>query len=90
MYITRKYPLRGYILCVLTHTTAWDQHWGGDEHLKDPRGLKVTQNAYFSLMTRIKKLLLVTFCDQTAKPGVSFQTHERMNERNGWTDRGGG
>ena len=30
----RKYPLRGYILSVLTHTTAWDQHWGGDETLK--------------------------------------------------------
>ena len=27
---TRKYPLRGYILGVLTHTTAWDRHWGGD------------------------------------------------------------
>ena len=23
--ITRKYPLRGYILGVLTHTTAWDR-----------------------------------------------------------------
>ena len=32
--MTRKYPLRGYILGVLTHTTAWDQHWGGDETLK--------------------------------------------------------
>ena len=31
---TRKYPLRGYILGVLTHTTAWDRHWGGDETLK--------------------------------------------------------
>ena len=31
LYIyTRKYPLRGYILGVLTHTTAWDRHWGGD------------------------------------------------------------
>ena len=27
---TRKYPLRGYILGVLLHTTAWDRHWGGD------------------------------------------------------------
>ena len=27
---TRNYPLRGYILGVLTHTTAWDQLWGGD------------------------------------------------------------
>ena len=31
---TRKYPLRGYILGVLTHTTAWDSHWGGDKTLK--------------------------------------------------------
>ena len=31
---TWKYPLRGYILGVLTHTTTWDQHWGGDEILK--------------------------------------------------------
>ena len=30
----RKYPLRRYILGLLTHTTAWDQHWGGDETLK--------------------------------------------------------
>ena len=28
--ITRKYSLRGYILGVLTHTTAWDKLWGGD------------------------------------------------------------
>ena len=27
---TRKYPLCKYILGVLTHTTAWDRHWGGD------------------------------------------------------------
>ena len=32
--MTRKYPLRRYILGVLTHTTAWDRHWGGDETLK--------------------------------------------------------
>ena len=30
---TRKYPLCGYILGVLKHTTAWDQNWGGDETL---------------------------------------------------------
>ena len=34
MDITRKYPLRRYILGVLTHTTAWDQLWGGDYILK--------------------------------------------------------
>ena len=32
--LTRKYPLRGYFLGVLTHTTAWDRLWGGDETLK--------------------------------------------------------
>ena len=35
LYIyTRKYPLRGYILGVLTHTTAWDRLWGGDLFLR--------------------------------------------------------
>ena len=32
--ITRKYPLRGYFLGVLTHTTAWDRLWGGDVFLR--------------------------------------------------------
>ena len=47
----------------------------------DPRGLRVTHNAYFSLLTHTKKLLLVTFCDLTAKTGVSFWTHgtDRMD-----------
>ena len=30
---TRKYPLRGYFLGVLKHTTALDRLWGGDETL---------------------------------------------------------
>ena len=30
----RKNLLRGYILGVLTHTTAWEQHWGGGKTLK--------------------------------------------------------
>ena len=29
--IIRKYPLCRNILGVLTHTTAWEGHWGGDE-----------------------------------------------------------
>ena len=33
LVVTRKYPLRGYILGVLTHTTALDRLWGGDETL---------------------------------------------------------
>jgi len=28
--MTRKYLLSGYILGVVRHTTAWDQHWRGD------------------------------------------------------------
>ena len=28
------YPLHGYILGVLTHTTAWNLHWGGNEILE--------------------------------------------------------
>ena len=34
LFLTRKYLLPGYILDVLTHTTAWDRLWGGDETLK--------------------------------------------------------
>ena len=49
----------------------------------DPRGLRVTQNAYFSLLTLTKKLLLVTFCDPTAETGVSFRTDGRNRQRNG-------
>ena len=33
-FLTRKYPLRGYILGVLKHTTALDRLWGGDKTLK--------------------------------------------------------
>ena len=31
--MTRKYPFRGYFLGALTHTTALDRLWGGDETL---------------------------------------------------------
>ena len=40
-FVTRKNPLHGYIVGVLTHTTAVDQLWGGDETLtmhSAPRG----------------------------------------------------
>ena len=30
---TRVYPLRGYFLGVLAHTTAWDRLWGDDENM---------------------------------------------------------
>ena len=72
---------------ISTSASPWRQwsHWG----------LRVTQNAYFSLLTHTKQLLLVTFCDTTAGNSVSFRTHRRTNERTdgqtdaGWTDRRG-
>ena len=55
----------------------------------DPiRVLRVTQNAYFSLLTQTKKLLLVTFCDPTAETGVHFRTDGRRIEDGRRTDRG--
>ena len=44
-------------------------------------GLRVTQNAYFSLITHTKQLLLVTFCDNTAGIRVIFRTHGRKHGR---------
>ena len=47
----------------------------------------MTKDAYFSLLTRTKQLLLVTFCDTLAGIEVSFgadgtgQTNGRMDER---------
>ena len=42
-------------------------------------GLRVTQDAYFSLMTHTKQLLLVTFCDTTAGILVIFRTDGRTH-----------
>ena len=47
----------------------------------DPKGLRVTQSAYISLLSHTMQLLFVTFCDTTADNGASFQTHERTNGR---------
>ena len=49
----------------------------------DPRGLAVTPNAYFSLLTLDKQLLIATFYDTTAGIGTSFWTHGQMDA---WTD----
>ena len=62
----------------------WQQsHWG----------LRVTQEACFSLLTHTKQLLLVTFCDTLAGIEVRFGRTEpdgRTEPRNdGWTDRRG-
>ena len=48
----------------------------------------MTCNAYFSLLKHTKKLLLLTFCDSTAKTGVSFWTHgaDGTDRTDGQTD----
>ena len=43
-------------------------------------GLRVTQNAYLSLMSYTKQLLLVTLCYTTAGIGASFRTHGRNTD----------
>ena len=53
-------------------------------YLMNPRGHKVTQNAYISPSTHTRQLLLVKFCDITAGIGASIRKHERTNKR---TDR---
>ena len=54
----------------------------------DLMDLRLTQNAYFLLLTRTRQLLLVTFWDTTAVNADSFRTHERTNRQiNEWMDR---
>ena len=54
-------------LSIRTLASPWQQ--------RSDLGLRVTQDAYFSLMTHTKQLLLVTFCDTTAGNGSYFQSH---------------
>ena len=55
----------------ISASPRWQQsHWG----------LRVTQDAYFSLLTHAKQLLLVTFSKTTAGNGASFRTHGRRTE----------
>ena len=57
-------------------------------------GLRMTQNAYYSLITHTKQLLLVTFSDTTAGIGASFRTDawtadgrtDRRGSRNSYLD----
>ena len=75
---TRDVILKLVVICaawlrLAQYRNAWIS---GSSCPMDPcRGLRVTQNAYFSLLTHTKKLLLVTFCDLTAETGVGFGTH---------------
>ena len=52
----------------------------------------MTKDAYFSLLTRTKQLLLVTFCDTLAGIEVGFWadgTGRSDGRTDGWTDRRG-
>ena len=51
-------------------------------------GVRVIQNAYFSLLSLTKQLFLVTFCDKTAENSEVFWTGrtERTDGTDGWTD----
>ena len=62
--------------------TSASPRWQGSD-----LGLKVTQNAYFSLMAHTKHLLLVTISCATAEIEVSFWTDaRRRTEAEGQTD----
>ena len=60
--------------------TSATPQWQGSDW-----GLRVTRNAYFSLMTHTTQLLLMTFCETTAEIEVSFRTDGRAED--GRTDR---
>ena len=46
----------------------------------DPRGLRVTQTTYFSLLTHAKQLSLVTFCETTAGIGKNESVTDLRTE----------
>ena len=76
-------------LIIRTSASPWRQrsYWG----------LRVSQDAYFSLLPHTKQLLFVTFCDKLVGIEVRFgrtelepRTEGRTDERtNRWTDRRG-
>ena len=45
-----------------------------------PRGRRVIQNKYFSLLPHAKQLLLVTFCNVTVGSRASFWTHTQTDK----------
>ena len=55
--LSETYISRGYILGVLTHITAWDQHWGGDEILRlNIRGSALPHSAIVDLAAELSGL----------------------------------
>ena len=53
----------------------------------DPSSLRVSQNAYFVLLARIKKLLLSTYCDMTLRIGNVTEWTGRDDHEAKRTDR---
>ena len=54
----------------------------------DQRDLRVTQNAYFALLTLTNQLSLVTFCDMTEGiENTEVSGEGRTGQRDGRTDR---
>ena len=77
----KKTDNKNWIFITLLSNVQWKQSdWG----------LRVTKNAYFSLMTHTKQLLFVTFCYTTAGIEVRFRTDggqtDRRMEDGGRTD----
>ena len=72
--ISQAYP----ISCAIARN-CFGSLLGGNKldfpHLMQPRDPRMNHNAYFSLLMRIKQLLLVIFFDRTARIGTSFWTH---------------
>ena len=67
---------------IRTSASPWRQrsHWG----------VRVTQDAYFSLLVHTKQLLFVTFCDTLARIEVSFWPDGTgTGTTDGWTDKRG-
>ena len=74
---------------MLPHTTAWDQHWGGDETLKCilidiialpclaslTQGPEGDQDYIIFILTHTKQLQVMTFYETIKGIGTSFQTH---------------
>ena len=54
-------------------------------HIMDPRGLRVTKNAYFSLITHIKQLLIVIIVIQLQEFAVGWDSRTPGRRMDGQT-----
>ena len=80
-----------YILGVLTHTTAWDQHYGGDEALKCGFKIDYTLRDFALLITVDGK---ISPMDESVIRGKkwwmifsSMDQMKSMDKKSGWRGR---